>query len=137
MTVLALLFGYKEPKRRSDYSHLSLWRKLGHLDLAGCGLLTAGITLFIVGTSLGGGAYSWTNVRTLSTLIIGIVVLSIFFLYEWKGTSTGILHHDLFHGGRNKGRTFALCVLLLFLEAIMIFAFGLFFPILYVLHISD
>ncbi|KAK5446690.1 hypothetical protein LTS15_009623 [Exophiala xenobiotica] len=24
------------------------------------------------------------------------------------GTKTGILHHDLFHGGRNKGRTFAI-----------------------------
>lgn len=129
-TTLALLLGYKEPKRHSDYSHLSVWRKLGHLDLVGCGLLTAGVTLFIVGTSLGGASYAWTNARTLATLISGIIGLVAFALYEWKGTSTGILHHDLFRGGRNKGRTFAICVALLFLEAVMIFAFGLFFPIM-------
>lgn len=129
-TTLALLVGYKEPKRQSMYSHLSFWAKLGHLDLTGWLLLTTGVTLFITGTSLGGAAYSWTNARTLSTLVIGIVALLAFFIYEWKGTSTGILHHELFRGGRNQGRTFAICAILLSVEAIMAFAFGLFYPIL-------
>jgi hypothetical protein len=84
----------------------------------------------MTGTGLGGGLYTWTNARTLSPMIVGIVTLVAFGIYEWKGTKTGILHHDLFRGGRNKGRTFALCVALLFMEAIMIFSFGLFYPIL-------
>ena len=130
VTTLALFVGYHPPKRHTNLDHLSFWRKIGHIDLVGCGLLTAGLTLFITGTSLGGGLYTWTDARTLSTMIVGITMLIAFGIYEWKGTKTGILHHDLFRGGRNKGQTFAICVALLFMEAVMIFSFGLFYPIL-------
>ncbi|KIX02766.1 uncharacterized protein Z518_08708 [Rhinocladiella mackenziei CBS 650.93] len=136
-TTIVIFVGYRPPKRHGNFDHLSFWAKIGHLDLIGCGLLTAGLTLFITGASLGGGLYSWTNARTLSTLIIGIIALIAFGIYEWKGTETGILHHDLFRGGRNKGRTFAICVGLLFLEAIMIFGFGLFYPILSQMLFTD
>lgn len=129
-TVVALFVGYHPPKRHTRLDHVSFWGKLGYIDLVGCGLLTAGLALFITGTSLGGGLYSWTSACTLSIMIIGIVTLIAFAIYEWKGTKTGILHHDLFRGGRNKGRTFAICVALLFLEAVMIFGFALFYPIL-------
>lgn len=64
-------------------------------------------------------------------MIVGIVTLIAFATYEWKGTTTGILNHGLFRGGRNKGGTFAICVALLFMEAVLIFAFALFYPILY------
>lgn len=129
-TVVALLVGYNPPKRHTNLDSLSFWQKVGRIDFAGCGLLTVGLTLFIVGASLGGGQYAWTDPAPLSTLIIGIVTLIAFGLYEWKGTKTGILNHDLFRGGRNQGRTFALCVLLMFLEAVMVFGFALFYPIL-------
>ena len=123
--------GYRPPTRHTRLDHLSFWRKLGYVDLIGCFLLTAGLTLFIVGLSLGGGLYIWTDAHTLSTMIIGLVTLIAFAVYEWKGTRTGILNHDLFRGGRNKGRTFAICVALLFIEAVMIFSYALFFPVLY------
>ncbi|KAK5325610.1 hypothetical protein LTR93_003830 [Exophiala xenobiotica] len=129
-TTIALCVGYRPPTRHTRLDHLSFWGKLGHIDLIGCFLLTAGLTLFIVGLSLGGGLYTWTDAHTLSTMIIGLVTLIAFAVYEWKGTKTGILHHDLFRGGRNKGRTFAICVALLFVEAIMTFGYGLFFPVL-------
>ena len=129
-TTIALFVGYHPPKRHTNLDNLSFWRKVGKIDLIGCGLLTAGLTIFITGTSLGGGLYTWTNARTLSTMIIGIVMLIAFGIYEWKGTKTGILNHDLFRGGRNKGRTFAICVALLFMESVMIFCVGLFYPIL-------
>jgi hypothetical protein len=63
-------------------------------------------------------------------MLIGILMLVAFAFYEWKGTKTGILNHNLFRGGRDQGRTFALCVGLLALEAIMIFGYALFYPIL-------
>ena len=129
-TVIALLVGYHPPKRHTSIESFPFWQKVGRLDLAGCGLLTVGLTLFIVGASLGGGQYAWTDAAPLSTLIIGIITLIAFGVYEWKGTKTGILNHDLFRGGRNQGRTFALCVLLMFLEAVMAFGFALFYPIL-------
>ena len=128
--MIALLVGYHPPKRRTNLDGLSFRRKLGYIDLIGCGLLATGLALFLTGTSLGGSLYTWTDARTLSTLIIGIVTLIAFGIYEWKGTETGFLNHGLFRGGRNKGRTFAICVALLFMEAIMIFGFALFYPIL-------
>ena len=76
--------------------------------------------------------YSWTNARTLTTLTIGIVGLIAFITYEWLATETGILHHDFFRGGKHTGRTFAICLGLIAVEGIMLFAFVIFYPILYV-----
>ncbi|EXJ94996.1 hypothetical protein A1O1_00114 [Capronia coronata CBS 617.96] len=129
-TALGILIGYRPPKRHTRLDHLSFWQKLGHLDLPGCGLLTAGLSLFLTGLNLGGGLYSWLNVRTISTLITGIVILISFGIYEWKGTQTGILHHDLFKGGKAQGRTFAVCLGLIFIEGVMLFSFIVFYPVM-------
>ena len=124
--------GYRPPKRHTRLDHFSFWQKLSHLDFPGIFLLTAGLTLFLVGLNLGGGLYAWTNVRVLVTLVLGIAIIISFGVYEWKGTKTGILHHDLFRGGAGAGRTFALCIALIFVEGILLFAFVIFYPILYV-----
>lgn len=129
-TAMGLFFGYRPPKRHTRYDHLSFLQKLGHLDLAGCGLLTAGLTLLLTGLNLGGGLFSWTSSRVLATLVVGIVTLLAFCVYEWKFTKTGILHYDLFRGGKDRGRTFALCVGLIFVEGIILFAYVIFYPVL-------
>lgn len=125
---LGIIIGYKPPKRHTLLDHLSIWEKLGRLDLPGSGLLTAGLTLFLVGLNLGGGANPWTAAKVLAPLIIGICVLVAFGVYEWKFTSTGILHHDLFRGGKNRGQTFSLLVSLIFIEGILLFTYILFYP---------
>ena len=129
-TAICIFFGYRPPKRHTRLDHLSVWQKLGHLDLPGFALLTCGLTLFLTGLNLGGGLYSWTNVRTLATLVIGIVILIAFGIYEWKGTKTGILAHELFRGGKARGQTFALCVALIFIEGILVFSYIIFYPVL-------
>lgn len=125
-----MIFCYQPPKRHTGLEHLSFWGKFKRLDLVGSALLTTGLTLFLTGTALGGGLYAWTNAAVLSTMIIGIVVMVVFGIYEWKGTKTGILDHDLFRGGRSRGRTFAICVGLFAVEGIMIFGFAVFYPVL-------
>jgi hypothetical protein len=129
-TAIGIFFGYRPPKRHTRLDSLSFWQKLRHLDLPGCGLLTLGLTLFLVGLNLGGGLYSWLNARTIATLITGAVILIFFGIYEWKGTKTGILHHELFRGGRNAGATFALSVGLIFIEGILLFSYVIWYPIL-------
>lgn len=128
-TVLALFFGYNPPQRHL-LTEMTLRQKLGKLDLIGNGLLTAGLTLFIVGLNLGGALYSWKDVNTLVPLILGGLMLIAFGVYEWRGTSIGIMHHELFRGGKKQGRTFAICVALLFLEGIPVFAFVIFYPVM-------
>ena len=130
LTAIGILVGYRPPKRHTRLDHLSFLQKLGKLDLAGFSLLTTGLTLFLTGLNLGGGLFSWTNARTLATLIVGIVILLCFGVYEWKGTRTGILHHDLFHGGKSAGRTFAICIGLIFIEGILLFSYIIFYPTL-------
>ena len=127
MTAICILVGYHPPKRYTRYDHLSIWEKIGQLDLIGCGLLTAGLTLFLAALNLGGNEFAWTAASVLTTLIVGIVLLIVFGLYEWKGTNTGILHHDLF---RNGDRTFAICIGLIFIEGILLFSYIIFYPVL-------
>jgi hypothetical protein len=107
VTAIGIFVGYRPPKRHTRLDHLSFWQKLSQLDLPGGGLLTVGLTLFLTGLNLGGSLFSWTNARVLATLITGIIILISFGLYEWKGTKTGILNHELFRGGKAAGRTFA------------------------------
>ncbi len=87
--------------------------------------LTTGLTLLLTGLSLGGSPWAWSNVRVLTTLIIGIITLIAFGIFEWKGTKIGILHHDLF-----VTRTFPLCIALIFIEAILLFTIIVFYPAL-------
>lgn len=129
-TAIGIFVGYRPPKRHTRLDHLSFLQKLGRLDLPGCGLLTTGLTLFLTGLNLGGGIFTWTSAPVLATLIIGIVILIAFGVYEWKFTMTGILHHDLFRGGKDGGRTFAICVGLIFIEGILLFAYVIFYPVL-------
>ncbi|BEI84606.1 hypothetical protein CcaverHIS002_0500070 [Cutaneotrichosporon cavernicola] len=124
-TALGLVLGYRPPKRHTKYDHLSLFAKIGKLDLPGMLLLTSGLTLLLAGLTLGGNPWAWTNARVLSTLVIGIVVLIVFGIYEWRGTKTGILHHDLF-----ITRTFPICIALIFMEGILLFSFVIFYPVL-------
>ena len=123
---------YRPPNRHTRLDHLSFWQRSSHLDFPGIFLLTVGLTLFLIGLNLGGGLYAWTNGSVLVTLVLGIAIIVSFGVYEWKGTKTGILHHDLFRGGAGAGRTIALCIALIFVEGILLFAFVIFYPILYV-----
>lgn len=130
VTALGIFVGYRPPKRHTRLDHLSFLQKIARLDLPGCGLLTSGLTLFLVGLNLGGGVFVWASVQVLAPLIIGIAILIAFGMYEWKLNKTGILHHDLFRGGKDRGRTFAICIGLIFIEGILLFSYIIFYPTL-------
>lgn len=129
-TAICIFIGYRPRKRHTVYDNLSLAQKIKALDLIGVGLFASGLTLFLVGLNLGGGLFTWTNSKVLATLIVGIVTLLAFIVYEWKGTKVGIAHHSLFHNGIAAGRTFAIFLALVFIEGIMLFAFVIFYPVL-------
>ena len=130
VVAICLFIGYRPPKRHTHLDHLSFWQKISRLDLPGTGLLTAGLTLFLTGLNLGGGMFTWSSPPVLATLIVGIVTMIAFGVYEWRFTKIGILHHDLFHGGKNRGQTFAICVSLIFVEGVLGFAYLIYYPVL-------
>ena len=51
-------------------------------------------------------------------------------MYQWEGKKTGIFHHELFRGGKAEGRTFAICIVLMLIEGIMLFSYVIFYPVL-------
>jgi hypothetical protein len=89
-----------------------------------------GLSLALAGINLGGQPWPWNSSRVLVPLITGIITLVAFGVYEWKGTSTGILHHDLFRGGKSQARIFVICIGLIVVEAITGFTITIFYPIL-------
>lgn len=127
---VGIQIGYRPPKRHTRYDHLSFLLKLQRLDLIGFGLLLAGLTLTLSGLNLGGGLYPWNAAATLAPLIIGIALLIVFGLYEWKGTKTGILSHEFFRGGQDAGRSVIVCLVLMFIEGIAVFSVIVVYPIL-------
>lgn len=129
-TAVGLFVGYKPPKRHTLLDHLSFWQKVSRIDLLGFFLLASGLALLLTGLNLGGSLYAWQTAPVLVTLIVGIVTLIAFGVYEWKFTKSGILHHDLFRGGKCGGQTFAICIGLIFIEGAMLFSYTIFFPIL-------
>lgn len=129
ITALGIFAGYRPPKRHTRLDHLSIWQKIKRIDLLGCTLLVMGLSVFLAGLNLGGGLYTWTDVRVLTTVIVGGVILVLFFLYEWRCTKTGVLHHEIFNGTDGTGRTAAISMFLIAVEAIMASAYYLFYPI--------
>ncbi|KAK0118533.1 hypothetical protein ONS96_011629 [Cadophora gregata f. sp. sojae] len=127
---LSLFFGYKPPKRHSRLDHLSFFQKLARLDLPGCALFTAGLTLLLVGMNLGSSLYEWNDAPVLATIVVGCVTLLSFGLYEWKFMKTGIIHHDLFRGGKSQGRSLAVFLCLIFIEGIVLFGYMIFYPVI-------
>lgn len=60
----------------------SKWQQFKELDFVGLFLFLAGCVLFLIGLSWGGSTYPWTSAHVLSFIIIGLVTLIVFVLYE-------------------------------------------------------
>ena len=127
---IGILMGYRPPQRHTRYDQLSFRQKILSIDFAGGLLLLGGLVLILVGIGLGGSDYGWKSVRVYVTIPLGFALLFAFAMYEWKFTKTGLLHHDLFRGGRDEGGTFAVAIGLLFAEGMLLFAFILFYALM-------
>ena len=58
---------------------------LKRIDYVGAFLSIAGVTLFLVGLQAGGYQHAWTSGKTLGPLIVGLLTLIAFGLWEWIG----------------------------------------------------
>lgn len=95
LTFASLLVFYR-PMPRPNPEGLSLWARILRMDWPGVFLACAGCALFLVGINYGGNPYPWSSGIVLGTMISGVGLLVLFGLWEWKGTTTGILPHAVF-----------------------------------------
>lgn len=97
------IFVFYHPPRRSDYGRMSLKQTLWALDPIGSTLFVAAAALLLLALDWAGGAYSWSNPHVAAPLGVGLALLVLFALYEWKGQSDGIVAHVFFKGSPNFG----------------------------------
>lgn len=61
------------------------------IDPIGSLLFVGAATLLLLALDWAGGAYSWHDAQVAAPLAIGLGLLLVFCLYEWKGRSDGIV----------------------------------------------
>lgn len=117
ITALIILFLYRPPVRELQVQYTTR-EKLARLDWIGYFLLITGLVSFCYGLTASISIYPWKSAHILAPFIIGVAILVAFFLYEWKFTRIGMLHHDLF----SRGRNFVVAELCILIEGMVFFA---------------
>lgn len=110
---------------------LSIKAKIRQLDWLGFSLFIVGLTSFILGITIGGVLYPWTSWRVLLPVILGLLVLIAFFMYESKPVEP-MIPYRIF-----ENRTGILALLAALLQGIILFGVLFYIPIYFEGVIGD
>lgn len=113
------------PEREIDIKRESKRAILKKIDWVGACLSIIGITLFLVAIQAGGYTHPWASGYVLAQLIIGILLLASFVVWEWKFAKLPMVPHELFQGQKTIGVTF----LLVFVAGMNFYSLINFFPL--------
>ena len=113
---------YNPPVRELQIKYTTR-EKLARLDWTGYFFLVTGLVLFSYSLTSSISIYPWKSPHIIVPLLVGVALLSAFFIYEYRFTDTGVLHHGLF----SRGRNFALALLCIFVEGLVFFASNQYF----------
>lgn len=100
ITALGLLLFYNPP-RPVDRPRLSFGGILWAIDPIGSTLFVSSTALMLLALDWAGGSYKWGNAHVAAPLSIGLGLLLLFCLYEWKGRDDGLVAHIFFRGSPN------------------------------------
>ncbi|KAH9211560.1 major facilitator superfamily domain-containing protein [Leptodontidium sp. 2 PMI_412] len=112
---------YNPPPRELEVS-LTNAQKLRQLDWIGYLLCAPGLVLFSIALSWSRNPYPWTDAHILSPFIIGVIMMIIFGVYEWRYKKDGMLHHGLF-----RDKNFAIAMIAIFAEGLIFFTMNSYF----------
>ena len=70
-------------------------RKIAAIDFFGAFLALAGSALLVLALTWAGGEHSWNSAHVVASLVIGVVVLVCFVLWQWKGTLVPLVPSEL------------------------------------------
>ncbi|KAL4937794.1 major facilitator superfamily domain-containing protein [Aspergillus oleicola] len=111
------------PQERPNPQTISKLARVLHIDWFGIFLVTVGLVLLLVALNYGGNTDPWDSAKVLATMILGIVCLFGFVAWSWKGTSEGIVRHDLF-----EHRNFPITLLSVFTAGMVFFGGQAYIP---------
>ncbi|KAJ2796386.1 hypothetical protein H4R20_005547 [Coemansia guatemalensis] len=79
--IVAIVVLLRLPRQRQG---ASIWTKLRRIDYLGIFLLVGGMVAFLMGLTLPGTSHRWLSPEVVTCLVVGIVVLTAFFIVEWR-----------------------------------------------------
>ncbi|KAF2737378.1 MFS general substrate transporter [Polyplosphaeria fusca] len=80
---LCWFFFYHPPTFHMKHGqNASLVKYIKQFDYAGTTLYTGGLLIFMMGLSWGGTVYPWASASVIATIVVGLVALVVFVLYE-------------------------------------------------------
>ncbi|KAH7017109.1 major facilitator superfamily domain-containing protein [Ilyonectria destructans] len=79
---------------------------LKQIDYVGAVLSIVGITLLLVALQGGGYTHPWKSAYILVQLILGIVLIAVWILWEWKFAKNPMIPRELFAGQKIVGMAF-------------------------------
>lgn len=85
-------------------------RKVAAIDFPGCVLSLSGSTLLVLSLTWAGGEYAWNSVQVITTLVLGICVMLVFVMWQWKGTSVPLIPLVIFKSKVVNGATLSMFV---------------------------
>lgn len=116
LSFMGLVFFYR-PGPRPNPEGYSVMQRLAKFDWFGILLGTAGLLLLLLGLQFGGSPDPWNSPQVLCLLIIGIVILVVFGIWEWKGVEEGLFPKSLF-----QHRNYPVALGLNLIEGMVIFS---------------
>ncbi|KAI0017845.1 major facilitator superfamily domain-containing protein [Xylariomycetidae sp. FL0641] len=72
-------------------------------DPVGSFFFVGSATLMLLALDWAGGAYAWSDPHVAVPLSLGLAMLVLFLLYEWKGRADGLVAHVFFRANANFG----------------------------------
>jgi MFS family permease len=115
---------YHPPTFKMKHRHQTRREYLKQIDVVGIFLFCAGIVIFILGLSWGGGQYPWRSAATIAPIVLGFVTLVAFGLWEaYAPIKQPLVPMHLF-----RDREWVVGMLLLSFGASIYYAFAIVWP---------
>lgn len=121
VVAIACALLYRPPPREAQI--IGFGEKLRSLDWAGYFLVAIGVSLLCIGLSWADNPYPWKSQQVLGPFLVGVAILLVLIVYEWKFKTDGLFHHSLFHR-----RNFAIALVCSYIEGSGAFATNYFVP---------
>lgn len=88
------------PQSQSRAKGAAARELLTKIDYVGGVTSVTGLVLFLVAMQAGGYSHPWISAYVLCTLIVGVLLIAFFVVWEWKFAKDPMIPHEMFKGQR-------------------------------------